>query len=90
MASGKDQFPKWENLRKRGPAHFVLFWGVAVWGIGTAILWSLLMWLASDLEISQLLPLALVLFPIGGLLWGSFIWWFAERKYKRQISGSDS
>ena len=90
MRSADDQFSKWEKIRKKGFFSFVLFWGVAVWGVGTAIFWSLFMWLASDINLRRLLPMALLLFPIGGLIWGSLMWWFAERKYKQKIPGSDS
>ncbi len=90
MTSRNDQFTKWQQIHKQGFVRFVLIRGVLGWGIVTAILYSLLMWVFSDSDMSRLLPISLVIFPIGGLLWGAFIWWFSDRKHKQNGSAGDS
>lgn len=90
MTSTDGQFSKWEGIRKQGFLRFVLVRGVLGWGLGTAILYSLIMWLVSDIAMSKLLPLALMLFPLLGLLWGAFMWWFIDRKYRQQVLARDS
>ena len=83
MESKIDQFSKWEKIREKGFLRFVLLRGVLGWGLCTAVLYSLIMWLISDVDIRWLLPLALFLFLIAGVLWGGFMWWFIERKNKQ-------
>jgi len=90
MTSSNDQFTKWQQIRKQGFVRFVIIRGVLGWGIVTAILYSLLMWVFSDTDMSRLLPISLVIFPIGGLLGGAFIWWFSDRKHKQNVSAGDS
>jgi hypothetical protein len=90
MTSRNDQFSKWKKIRNQGFFRFVLIHGVLGWGIGTAVLYSLIMWLMSDVDIGRLLPLALVFFPLGGLLWGAIVWWYIDRKYQQQALAGDS
>lgn len=90
MTSRDDQFAKWEEIRKQSFLRFVLVRGVLIWGLGTAVLYSLLMWLISDIDIGKRLPFALVLFPVGGLFWGAIMWWFIDRKYRQQALAGDS
>lgn len=89
MTSVDDRFSKWKEIRKRGFYRFILVRGVLGWGLGAALLYSILMWLVSDQDIHRLLLLALVLFPPGGLVWGAIMWWFIERKYRQQALADD-
>jgi hypothetical protein len=73
---------KWAKLCKLGRTQFVLRYGVLGWGIPTAILFSLIQsyrfgW---DGFLFQLLP-ALILFPIGGIFFGRFMWRMLENKH---------
>jgi hypothetical protein len=52
----------------------------------TAILWTALM-IALDgwHTLPFILPGALILFPIGGYVWGAIMWWLAEAAYRKTI-----
>ena len=89
MGSRANQLAKWQEIRERGFWRFVLLRGVLTWGLGTALLYCLIMWLVSDQDIRLLLPISLVIFPIVGIFWGAFVWWFAERKFKQPAPASD-
>ncbi len=43
----RNAFSKWEKLRAKGMWHFIVLYGVLLWGIGTAVLFSLIFTLAS-------------------------------------------
>jgi hypothetical protein len=73
---------KWEKLSKLGRSQFVLRYGVLGWGIPTAILFALWQSYANGFDgfLFKLIP-ALILFPLGGILWGRFMWWFLTRMH---------
>ncbi|WP_048767573.1 hypothetical protein [Oligella urethralis] len=88
MTSRNTQASKWETTRAKGFWRFVLVDGALFWGLGTAILFALITWLRSDsAEEIRMLPLAFILFPLGGILWGATMWWLFERMSKRKTSG---
>jgi hypothetical protein len=78
---------KLTKLSKMGRGRFVLLFGVLGWGIPTAILFALLQSYqnAWDGFLFQLIP-ALVLFPIGGYVWGRVMWKFLERRHGKASS----
>ena len=78
---------KWIDLRKSGRRQFVLRYGVLGWGIPTAIMFSGLElhhegWCSFFVN----LPIALVLFPLAGILWGRIMWWYMERMHRHAVS----
>lgn len=73
---------RWERIRAKGPIHFVIVYGVLAWGIGTALLFSLFMSLIAGWDLTRLL-LALLLFPLGGFIWGGVTWVVSERRHNR-------
>lgn len=73
---------KWEQTRVKGKLHFIWVKGFFGWGIMTAVLWSIIMHFAQPHEPIWFRPIiALVIFPIGGLFWGNWVWSSSERKY---------
>jgi hypothetical protein len=74
-------------MRSGGRRRFVLLYGVLGWGVSTAILFSLWQGYADGWDgfVFKLIT-ALVLFPLGGVLWGRFMWWFMERKHRGAVS----
>lgn len=80
---------RWRRMRARGPYWFVLVWGVFNWGIGTAVLWTILMSLLSEARgrgdfesnVVSIGIIALALFPVAGLCFGVTVWILNERKY---------
>ncbi|RMF07330.1 MAG: hypothetical protein D6762_07765 [Candidatus Neomarinimicrobiota bacterium] len=76
------QLAKWAEIRRMGRMKFIWFRGVLVWGVSTAILWSLFMMaLPYFHELRPSLGTAIILFPIGGYFWGVWVWKFAEKQY---------
>lgn len=81
---------KWAATRKLGRKAFVWRYGVLGWGLSTAILFAA--WTGYQQGWTSFLiqlPLALVLFPLGGVLWGHCMWWFCERTHNETRSGSE-
>jgi len=70
------QQERWKKIQRDGIWRFVLKEGVLKWGIGTAVLWLVLMSVVSDggLNYRSLVPRALAAFPIGGLFFGIVMW----------------
>ncbi len=89
MTTKQEQFAKWAITRKKGMLRFVLLYGVLGWGLITAVLYSILMWLFSDIGLHRILPLSLLIFPVGGVLWGCIMWWLSERGYRAHASSHD-
>ena len=84
MKLDEAQLARWAVTREKGKARFILLHGMLGWGLTTAVLYSLLMWLVMDASLKVLLPIALILFPIGGLLWGWCVWSFSERAFHKR------
>ena len=60
---------------------FVLRYGVLAWGVTTDLLLKLLRVLekGADANVPLTLATPLLLFPLGGVLWGNTMWWFCEK-----------
>jgi hypothetical protein len=71
------------KFSKLSRSQYVLRFGVFGWGIPTAILFALIQSyrLGSDGFLFQLIP-ALIIFPLGGILFGRIMWWMMERMAK--------
>ena len=61
---------KWGKIRKKGKTRFVLLNGVLLWGGLTGIIMSFIM-----------SPIAMILFPVGGIFFGIITWNKAESHY---------
>lgn len=81
----RSKFEKWEKLRAKGEWDFILKYGVLLWGVGTAVLFSLFFPMAMGGKMPSLsvFALSIVLFPIGGIAWGHFMWIFGENAYMK-------
>jgi len=75
---------RWECTRAKGRRHFILVRSVLGWGLGTAFLFTALLWVEGEPS-SRLLPnlvASVVVFPLGGILWGSWMWSILEGQYQ--------
>jgi ABC-type multidrug transport system permease subunit len=85
----KQQREKWEKVRARGKKRFVFFNGIIGWGLPTAFLYTSAMTYMDQgaLEFNdafyRLLLIAIVLFPIGGVVFGLWVWNWSERAYHK-------
>ena len=84
MTLNEQQLARWSITRQKDKTSFILMNGALGWGLTTAVLYSLLMWLVTDANLKFLLPFALILFPVGGLLWGWCVWTFSERAFHKR------
>lgn len=76
------QHKKWSKSREKGEKRFVWFQGVLLWGVCTALFWSVLMeFLVPNENIFVRPIIAIILFPIGGYGWGKWVWKITEKKY---------
>ncbi|MEM6798040.1 MAG: hypothetical protein AAF589_00870 [Planctomycetota bacterium] len=74
---------RWEKTRARGRNRFIRVYGVLGWGVSTAVFWSIFMTFVQGWErLLQVLPFALVAFPIGGYFFGSWAWKVSENRYR--------
>jgi hypothetical protein len=56
------------------------------WGVTTGITFSIVMAAIQGWDrLPILLPLALVLFPIGGIFWGKWMWKWGEARYQKAM-----
>jgi len=62
------------RVRERGHLRYVVLYGVLGWGMSTAVLFSLGMWLWEKEPFLHILPGALVAFGVSGILFGEIMW----------------
>lgn len=70
---------KFEQLMAKGKWHYIFFHGVLGWGVTTAVLFSLAQYYFNEVSFVDSLKLSMVIFPIGGVFWGAFMWWFFKK-----------
>lgn len=76
---------KWVKIREKGKQRFVLVNGVLGWGATTAILWSVLMELIEPSQNIWVRPIiALIIFPIAGVVFGHLMWDKSEKAYEKE------
>lgn len=78
---------KLKALVAKGKWSYVVKFGVLGWGVSTAILWSVFMHFIDRIPFTESIFLALVLFPIGGLFFGLFMWFFIIREFNKLEQG---
>lgn len=71
---------RWERIRARGRTSYVVRYGVLLWGVTTAVLWTIGMrlWFV-DGPLLPMLAVALVAFGFGGWLFGAAMWRGSEQ-----------
>ncbi len=75
---------KWGRTRSQGKTWFLWLMGFVVWGLTTALTWSVLMHFIAPREDVWVRPLiALIVFPVVGLIWAHFVWNVSEKKFKK-------
>lgn len=84
-ASGptQQQLEKWAETRSKGAVRFILVYGVLGWGLTTGLLFSVFSSFLFQRSFTEILGLAMIIFPLGGVAWGWVMWWLSERNWKR-------
>ena len=80
---------KWAKTSKLGRTRFVWRYGVFGWGVTTAIVFSLILGIQNGWDgfLFQLIP-ALIIFPLGGILWGRIMWKLLESRNAKENNGA--
>jgi hypothetical protein len=83
---------KWQRVRARGIAHFVLVRGALGWGGSMFAFFTIYFFLfanpsSAKLSTSEVLE-ALVICRAGGLGWGALTWFATERTYRKHVDGA--
>ena len=72
---------KWEKVRARGKARFILVSGVLSYGLPMFIVMTFLVH-RSDLS-PRFIGISAILWAIGGALFGTIMWYVLERQYRK-------
>jgi hypothetical protein len=80
------QAAAWARTRQLGRSSFVWRRGVLAWGVPMAIAWPLVMGFFKGWEeLTFLVPISLIIFPIGGMFFGRKLWDAVERNYEGYV-----
>jgi hypothetical protein len=90
MVENREQHGEKNNVGQMSRKRFIMVYGVLSWGLLTAIAWSLVTSKLNMAEFLGVLPIALVVFPIGGYFFGAFMWAFTQRMRKKVASDGAS
>ncbi len=77
----------WEKMMKKGKKRVVIQHGVLGWGIPSAILFTILMSvrdrsISFDGDFFSQLAISLLMFGVGGIFFGMYVWKGVEKKHK--------
>ena len=75
---------KWSEVRKKGKWNYIFKYGVLRFGLITWILILAYFWFFQPAELRLIFFLVtLVTFPLGGIVWGRWMWFYLEKLYAR-------
>ena len=74
---------KWEKNRSKGKSHFVWRYGVLGWGLCMFVVMTVLNYIRHPDSLAQTLIINAIIWPIGGYVWGVWMWAISERAYKK-------
>ena len=82
LSSREKRMQRWARTRAKGRKRFIVIYGVLGWGISTAISMSVFMWLITPTFNPYItIPLSVVIFSLGGILWGRNMWRESEKVF---------
>ena len=85
MKMTEPQRKRWERIRAKGRKRFIWLTGVVAWGIPTGLLWSAGMSWFMRWSLPSILPMALIVFSIGGYWFGATMWRQMEDRYEQSV-----
>jgi len=77
---------KLKKLISKGKLHYVLWNGVFVWGVTTAVLFSLIQHFISNKPFTENIWISLIMFPISGIIFGLVMWSKINKQYTKITS----
>ena len=77
-----EEMAKWEKTRRQGYQRFLWVRGFLGWGIPMGVLWwGAMTFFLPTPNPEPLLLGALVVLPVGGLVWAAWLWRIGEQRY---------
>lgn len=76
------QAAKWGKKRTKGKAKYVMYWGVAAWGLGLTAVTTALEWFAMGTFTPGWFYSRLIIFSFIGFLVTNLRWESQERKFR--------
>ena len=77
------QLDKLEATISRGKWRYIIVQGAIGWGISTAVLFSLFQSITDGAPFIEAIGLSLIIYPIGGIAWGGFMWSYLNKQYSK-------
>ncbi len=77
---------RWESIRANGMARFILIRGVLMWGIPMLIFMSFISDPFTNGYLSQTAIVHYVTWLFAGVIFGVFMWYVSEWRYKKATS----
>lgn len=82
------ELKKWADMRRTGLAKFIFLNGVVAWGLPMfAIMTFVVNRRQGDVRSAQMLLVSLVVWTLGGALFGWVTWTITEKKYQKYLAG---
>jgi hypothetical protein len=76
-----EQCTKLEKIIAKGKWHYIIVNGVLGWGVSTAVLFSLIQSFTSEESFADAIGLSIMLFPLAGVGWGLFMWFYINKQH---------
>ena len=77
---------RWESIRRKGKARFILFTGVLGWGLTTFVIMTFLFNRKNQrMQSPEGIAGSAVIWALGGICFGWCIWGISEKKYLNYI-----
>ncbi|MBT5268904.1 MAG: hypothetical protein HOL70_05595 [Candidatus Marinimicrobia bacterium] len=75
---------KWSEIRKKGKWNYIINHGILRFGLSTWVMILIYFWLFQPSELRLTFTLvSLITFPLAGLAWGRWMWFYLEKLYSR-------
>ncbi len=81
----KSRKERLNNIITKGKWHYILVHGVLLWGVSTAILFSIIWHFIGLSGFNTIILPSLLLFPLGGVLWGLIMWFIIKREHSNTL-----
>lgn len=83
----KKHFEKWSKTREKGRKNFILVNGLLAWGLPMFLVMTFFVNKPNDAQWSPIFILiSAVIWALGGLAFGYFVWGSTERAYKKALA----
>ncbi len=75
---------KWSEIREKGKWNYIFNYGVIRFGISTWAIMMVYFWVFQPFEERLIFTfISLITFPLAGLAWGRWMWYYLEKLYSK-------